>query len=737
MDMAATHQGLLLFHMTGRRDADAMPVEAGALRPAALAGYRDLTRLRYDFPLVLIDDARGAEFAVPLSTAVDRLLGDLAPRGIEGERLRRHVLRLEREIRAQVAQGLGGRLRERWDRAAARIAAGDAEVEEVLRLAAAALKVDGELIDCDAATPARVIAHAWRAAQAEKTRQLRSEIGRLVRVLTDILRAAHVHSAAGQRAQALQAAVGAVHADSFDFDVMSRLVSRNKTRDDLPPARRQRIEWALGVLRAQAFCPDSDDAAVALGFAFEDCAAAVAAYRARLPDMVQLVKAMAIAELEGSNRYVEAKDDAFFAGFDAGALTAAELAMFPDYLVCIPAGRNDAPENAGLLDTLSSALPVKVLVQVDDLLEDTSIGTGHFAFGVRGARLATIAMGLGGMFVLQSASSNLHALRERIAHGMAAQGPALFTVYAGTRTPATGLSPYLAAAAAMESRAFPAFCYDAAAGDNWAARFSLENNPDPEADWPVEPVEYADDALQRASEPAAFTFADFALCDARYAGHFARVPRERWNGAMIPAADWLKLPEPDAAQHVPYLLAVDADDRLHRVVVDARMMAATRRSLLLWRRLQEHAGIHDSHAERLLAREKAAWEASKQQELDALRAAAASQAGAPAATAAPAEAAAPPPPAADAAAAEAPPSDEPWIETARCPSCGECTTLNDRLFAYNDNKQAYIKDRSAGTFRQLVEAAEACQVAIIHPGKPRDPNEPGLAELIERAKPFL
>jgi hypothetical protein len=58
------------------------------------------------------------------------------------------------------------------------------------------------------------------------------------------------------------------------------------------------------------------------------------------------------------------------------------------------------------------------------------------------------------------------------------------------------------------------------------------------------------------------------------------------------------------------------------------------------------------------------------------------------------------------------------------------------MFAYNENKQAYIKDITAGTFRQLVEAAEACQVAIIHPGKPLNPAEPGLAELIERAAPY-
>ncbi|MGE5337514.1 MAG: ferredoxin [Gemmatimonadota bacterium] len=730
--MAATHQDQVLFHTTGKRTDEALPIDAKDLRPALLAGYRDLTRLRYDYPLVLIDDATGTEFALPLSVIIDRLLSDLAPRGIEGERLRRHVLRLERAIREQVAHGTTGILTELWAQAATRIAGRDAEVEEVLRLAAAALKFDGEVVDCDGVAPARVLMHAWRAAQADKARRFRAEADRMMRKLTDILRAAHVHSEAGQRPEALRATVGGADADAFDFGMMSKLISRNTPRDQLPPARRQRIEWALSVLRAQGFYPDPNSSTPALEYCFDNCAAVVAAYRERLRDMVQLVKAMAIAELEGAGRYVEDKDDAFFARFDERALTAAELALFPDYLVCIPAGRNDAPENAGLLDMLSSGLPVKVLVLVDDLLEDASIGTGHFAFGVRSARLATMAMGLGGMFVLQSPGSNLYSLRERIARGLICQGPALFAVFAGTTTPAAALPPYLTAAAAMDSRAFPAFSYDAAAGENWAARFSLENNPAPDADWRLDSVEYADEALQRASEPAAFTFADFALCDMRYAGHFALVPRERWNGTMIPAADWLRLSEHDAAQRVPYLLAVDGSDVLHRVVVDARMMAAMRRSLLLWHRLQEHGGVHDSHAERLLAREKAAWEAQKQKEIEALRG---TPQPAPAATTPAVETAAAAPVATEAA-PEKPPSDEAWIETARCPSCGECTTINDRMFAYNDNKQAYIKDIAAGTFKQLVEAAESCQVAIIHPGKPRDPNEPGLAELIERAKPF-
>ncbi|MBT8213300.1 MAG: ferredoxin, partial [Acidimicrobiia bacterium] len=79
---------------------------------------------------------------------------------------------------------------------------------------------------------------------------------------------------------------------------------------------------------------------------------------------------------------------------------------------------------------------------------------------------------------------------------------------------------------------------------------------------------------------------------------------------------------------------------------------------------------------------------------------------------------------------------EPWIETLRCTSCNECTNLNPRLFKYDDNKQAYIKDVHAGTFAQIVQAAERCPAGIIHPGDPVNPRERDLDKWIKRAEPF-
>jgi len=97
-------------------------------------------------------------------------------------------------------------------------------------------------------------------------------------------------------------------------------------------------------------------------------------------------------------------------------------------------------------------------------------------------------------------------------------------------------------------------------------------------------------------------------------------------------------------------------------------------------------------------------------------------------------------PGAQAAAAVAEASEalvvEPYIESERCTSCDECINLNKRMFAYNEKKQAYIKDPRAGTFRELVLAAERCPAQIIHPGTPLNPKEKDLEKWLKRAERF-
>jgi pyruvate-ferredoxin/flavodoxin oxidoreductase len=79
---------------------------------------------------------------------------------------------------------------------------------------------------------------------------------------------------------------------------------------------------------------------------------------------------------------------------------------------------------------------------------------------------------------------------------------------------------------------------------------------------------------------------------------------------------------------------------------------------------------------------------------------------------------------------------EPYIQTELCTACNECTNINKKMFAYNAKKQAYIKDAKAGTFRELVMAAEKCPVTIIHPATPLNPKEKDLDKWLKRAARF-
>jgi hypothetical protein len=718
--MDAELQTQIAFHLAGRKPGGAEAAPANAC-PALLARCRGLSELRYDFPLVLARDAGDKDYVQCLSGIVDQVVHGLV-KDDSGDRLTRHLLRLEREIRVLVAAGARGALSALWDEAAGRLMQrGDELLKDSLSRARRALKLEGEVVDCDRAMPARLMERAWRVVQDRKTQKLAEDLRRLTIGLANILQADSARSAAGRSAEGLKAAIGAGHADAFDFGALSRVLARTAGKGGLAPERRRRIESLLQVFESQRFLAVPGAGAAAregrYRFVFASCADALAAYRERLPKAMELARAIAIAELEVEGQYREAAHDALFGEFADSGLGQEELSHFPDYLICVTAD-GLAAETDKLMEIFSAGLAAKVVVQTDDLLEESGIARdGHFALGMRAKQLASMAMGLNDVYVLQSSASNLFQFRDRVLKGMAYPGPALFSVFTGAAG-AGAIAPYLVSAAAMESRAFPAYVYDPASGPNWASRFHLQGNNQVEADWPVQAFSWEDESHQCASAELAFTFVDFVACDPRHARHFAQVPRAKWNASMVTVDEYLRRKPAERQNTVPYVAIVDQDNVLRRAIVDDALMRAAARCRESWHSLQELGGIHNSHAERALARAK---EEQAQQEEAAPTAAPAiaEPAAAPAATVEPERS-----------------PDAPYIETPRCTTCNECTQINDKMFAYNENKQAYIANPDAGTYAQLVEAAESCQVSIIHPGKPRNPAEPGLPELLRRAEAF-
>ena len=79
---------------------------------------------------------------------------------------------------------------------------------------------------------------------------------------------------------------------------------------------------------------------------------------------------------------------------------------------------------------------------------------------------------------------------------------------------------------------------------------------------------------------------------------------------------------------------------------------------------------------------------------------------------------------------------DPFIDTPLCTTCNECTNLNPQMFKYNADKQAFLADAKAGTFLQLVTAAEKCPASCIHPGEPRKDDSTVTEELVARAQRF-
>ena len=180
------------------------------------------------------------------------------------------------------------------------------------------------------------------------------------------------------------------------------------------------------------------------------------------------------------------------------------------------------------------------------------------------------AIGCGAIAVAQTTSSNLYAFRERLYAAMAYAGPSLFNIYSGAPGDTTGLPPYLAAAAALKSRAFPALSYDPAAGPESASRFSLEGNPQPERDWPTLAIAYEDEAHQRMSEDLAFTIVDFAACDRRLARRFIKVLPAQWTDDMVPVASFIAAAPEESFAKIDVLTSGRSLNRLKKRSPTAR-----------------------------------------------------------------------------------------------------------------------------------------------------------------------
>ena len=778
-DAAVTRRELLRFLVSGLRPSGTQPIPDDHW-PALLYDYRDLSRLRHDYPILQVDDAHD-EIPRPLSAIVDELVTEVGEGGDEEERLRRHLYRLESAIKSLTEQETGKKLSELWDFAAESLlsepslsATRKQRLQKNLMLARQALETDGELLSCRPDVPSRLFAAATTSYWRDRCEGWREEVETLVNRLKDILRADFDQSPAAASPQHLRESAGV--ADDMDFEAMSEILRDAQLGERLPEARRERITRALSsILEVQPLFgidPDEEELFHTAPIV-DDIDAAVHQYKRRMDAMMSFFKAVEIAQLEVENRYREESHDAYFAGFDESFLSDEQRSLCPPLTMRLRQKHLSEAKAGTVLKILASGLPLKLLIEADDLCP-RELATQSVSTAWR-ARLAVMAMALSDVYVLQCTVSHPLRLRSGFLEGLRYQGPALFNVYVGTRY--SRLPAYFDAATATESRVFPTFRFDPGAGDKQADCMNILENPHPEIDWPAETFRYGTAEDGEATTELVFMPADFLFCDTRISRHFWYVPPAMWHSDMLLLHEYLQLDTASTEVKIPYLTTVDAAGQIGRVTMTRWAVSSVLKIAQRWRNLQESGGINNSFALRLLAEEKQQLDDEKARDVAALeqeyngkldedlgaltqeiaaRIAGQLMSGAAEGVAAmPSFAPVAPIPAQEAPSApaeqllqEAPVEaeeieeeealsfDEPYIDSALCTSCNECTDMYPHIFNYDDNKQAYLTDAAAGPYRELVLAAEICPVRIIHPGKPNNPDEPNLEEWLKRAEPF-
>ena len=502
------------------------------------------------------------------------------------------------------------------------------------------------------------------------------------------------------------------------------------------------------------------------------------------------------ARLEIEDRYDQEADEAILSCLDWRQFTDGELGLCPPLFAV---GGGGVMADAGLQHLsrlLVSGKPIRVIVV--DAQAGSGVGSRQdapCAIGEMGKETALVAMAHRGAYVLQTSQAQPSHLLGGTIRGLQVRRPALFLLH--TPCPPThGIGAdagVRSARLAMESRAFPLLRFDPDRGAALADCLSLNGNPNQDELWATRELNHLGDDGEKSTMSLPVTIADWAATEARFERHFTPIPDDGL-GEWVAFHEYIERSLDGREGVSPFIFTVDREGRLHRMSVSQEMVELGEDRRLYWSQLRQMAGIEisESTQARLDAELEAKTEAiraeyeGKIRELRAtypafiaLRMAEAllrtadgrspiggGSVGDAAWSLAPADLSGPSS-GADTAraetlasataaalaspataknsevAAEAPLEEdddglglEPYIESIRCTACNECTNLNRKLFAYNDKKQAIIADAEAGSFKDIVTAAEKCPVRIIHPGTPLNPDEKDLEKWIARADPF-
>lgn len=488
---------------------------------------------------------------------------------------------------------------------------------------------------------------------------------------------------------------------------------------------------------------------------FQDPASmAMGIFEGHSAKMAEGFKAIRMAELELEGKYRPEEHDEFFKYFNWRQFSDEEWHLCPPV---VAVGGDGAMYDIGfqnLSRMLISGKPIKALILDTQVYSNTGgqactsgfIGQisdmAQYGKAIKGKEeprkeIGLIAMAHRNTYVLQSTIAYPSQMIEGFIQGLSARRPAVFNCFTSCQ-PEHGIGDDMGehqAKLIVESRAYPLFRYNPDKGKTPQECFDLEGNPVIDEKWPKYTIDYLDGKREKAME-LPMTFADYAITEIRFRKHFRKSPPDTWNENMVPLAEFLEMSADEREGKFPYIWAVDRNQQLMRLLVAEPIVQSCEERQDFWIMLKALAGVDKKTETPEDQTEKIKAEVVRNIAAGLMQLAGGNGQGLAVLAELPAIPATAPAEAETAAPATDGEYMAPWLETEECTACDECININPKIFQYNENKKAFIKDANAGPYSDIVKAAEKCTAQVIHPGVPTNSKEKDIEKWIERGKKY-
>jgi len=639
-------KALRRFFVFGPEAEDKGPA-AGVL-PAHLAPFRNVARVRTEYPLFLgprylarhleasLGEAEAGTGALclgfdELMARVRRTLEGEAPGGSLGQILRDNLKRLEGHILDLLADEDGATADARETLAAAGVAMVEALAKEsglsgadrealekeVARMASAlppAPEGTARLVGPRRGLALELLRHALLDGHGTTRESFILETRDLAAKGRAVLDADRRKSPDVRAAETAGGAMGEMGKRFVNPAAMASVLGDRRGSAAMGAERRERLEKAVAALEEaleRFHTPEvhlihdgslpwlvrsleqSGDGWLAEASA-DPCAAATEVFDRAAERLAAALRARERVLLETSGEYEAERHEPWLerlAGLDWRSFAAADAGLIEPVIVVESAGALADRGVVSLSKLLRSGRPVQVLVDIDPAV-DPGAGDGAAPGAESRFEPAYLGMSHREAFVQQSSESRPLHLMEGFLRAASSSRTGLHVVAPWSeaeKETGEALHPALIAGAAIDGRAHPLFRYDPDTGPSWAHRLDFGGNAEPAEDWP------GTEGGETGGQP--FTFADFALLDPALRRHLRPVAGPAGEN-LVPLAEWLDLPADEALHQIPTIDAADAGGRSVRLAVSRPLALECRDRLGFWRTLQELAGVKSEYVRR-------------------------------------------------------------------------------------------------------------------------------------------